>query len=111
MLSSCIDGTGGDFFYLIIADEPDIETAYRKFLDTAQEDTRPDQWCSQILARIVRKHKVIFVADPAQKEMIEGLKMIYAPDLDTAYKMACGLKGKDASLTCIPNGISVVVRE
>jgi len=111
MLGSCLDGTGGDFFYHIIADEPDIETAYQKFLATAQEDTRPDQWCSQILARIVRKYSVIFVADPSQKEMIEGLKMTYAPDLDSAYALAREWKGPDASLTCIPNGISVVVRD
>ncbi len=111
MLGSCLDGTGGDFFYHIIADEPDIETAYQKFLATAQEDTRPDQWCSQILARIVRKYSVIFVADPSQKEMIEGLKMTYAPDLDTAYALAREWKGADATLTCIPNGISVVVRD
>ena len=110
MLSSCIDGSGGDFFYHIIADEPDIETAYRKFLATPQEETRPDQWCSQILARIARKYRVIFVADPAQKEMIEGLKLTYAKDLQTAYRLAREWKGRDASLTCIPNGISVVVR-
>ena len=110
MLSSCIDGNGGDFFYHIIADEPDIETAYQKFLATPQEETRPDQWCSQILARIVRKYTVIFVADPAQKEMIEGLKMTYAATLDEAYAMARKIKGEDATLTCIPNGISVVVR-
>lgn len=111
MLASCSDGTGGDFFYHIIADEPDIETAYQKFLATAQEDTAPDQWCSQILARIVRKYKVIFVANQDQKAMIEGLKMTYAPDLATAYKMAREIKGENASLTCIPNGISVVVRD
>lgn len=111
MLASCSDGTGGDFFYHIIADEPDIETAYQKFLATAQEDTAPDQWCSQILARIVRKYKVIFVANQDQKDMIEGLKMTYAPDLATAYKMAREIKGENASLTCIPNGISVVVRD
>lgn len=110
MLATCKDGTGGDFFYHIIADEPDIETAYQKFLATAQEDTRPDQWCSQILARIVRKHPVIFVADPDQKDMIEGLKMTYAPDIQTAYKMAKEMKGEQASVTCIPNGISVVVK-
>ena len=110
MLASCSDGTGGDYFYHIIADEPTIEDAYQKFLATEQNDTAPDQWCSQILARIARKYKVIFVADPEQKEMIEGLKLTYAPDLDTAYQMAREIKGEDASLTCIPNGISVVVR-
>ena len=111
MLASCSDGTGGDFFYHIIADEPDIETAYQKFLATPQEKTAPDQWCSQILARIVRKYKVIFVANEDQKDMIEGLKMEYAPSLEVAYKRAREIKGEDASLTCIPNGISVVVRE
>ena len=111
MLSSCTDGNGGDFFYHIIADEPDIETAYQKFLATPQEETAPDQWCSQILARIARRYKVIFVAEPEQKEMIEGLKLTYAPSLAEAYKMAREIKGEDASLTCIPNGISVVVRD
>jgi nickel-dependent lactate racemase len=111
MLASCSDGTGGDFFYHIIADEPDIETAYQKFLATPQEKTAPDQWCSQILARIVRKYKVIFVANEDQKDMIEGLKMEYAPSLEAAYKRAREIKGEDASLTCIPNGISVVVRD
>ena len=111
MLATCKDGTGGDFFYHIIADEPDIETAYQKFLATPQTETRPDQWCSQILARIARKHPIIFVADPKQKEMIEGLKMTYAPSLDQALAMAYEMKGKDATLTCIPNGVSVVVKE
>ena len=111
MLASCSDGTGGDFFYHIIADEPDIETAYQKFLATPQEKTAPDQWCSQILARIVRKYKVIFVANEDQKDMIEGLKMEYAPTLEAAYRRAREIKGENASLTCIPNGISVVVRD
>ncbi len=110
MLASCSDGTGGDFFYHLIADAPTIEDAYQRFLATEQNDTAPDQWCSQILARIVRKHRVIFVAEPEQREMIEGLKMTYAPDLETAYRMARAIKGEKATLACIPNGISVVVR-
>lgn len=109
MLASCSDGTGGDDYYHLIADEPDIETAYQKFLDTPQNETEPDQWCSQIFARIARKFTVIFVADPEQREMIEGLKVQYAASLGEAYRMARALKGENASLTCIPNGISVVV--
>ncbi len=109
MLAACNDGTGGDFFYHLIADEKTIEDAYRRFLATEQKDTAPDQWCAQILARIVRKHRVIFVAEPEQREMIEGLKMTYAPDLESAYRMAREIMGEQASLTCIPNGISVVV--
>ena len=59
----------------------------------------------------MRKHEVIFVAEAEQREMIEGLKMTYAPDIETAMKMARAIKGEDASLTCIPNGISVIVRD
>ena len=110
MLASCVDGNGGDYFYHIIVDEPDIETAYQKFLATPQEKTAPDQWCSQIFARIARKYTVIFVAEPEQREMIEGLKVTYAPTLEEAYRLARSIKGENASLTCIPNGISVVVR-
>ena len=36
--------------------------------------------------------------------------MTYAATLDEAYAMARKIKGEDATLTCIPNGISVVVR-
>ncbi len=111
MLSSCIDGSGGESFFRMISEAPDIESAYQKFLATPQEETLPDQWCSQILGRIIRKHRVIFVADPSQKAMVEGLKLTYAPDLQSAYRLAREWKGQDASLTCIPNGISVVVRE
>lgn len=111
MLCSCVDGTGGNFFYHSIADEPDIETAYQKFLKTPQEKTLPDQWCAQIFARVARKHKTIFVADPKHKDIIEGLKVTYAPDLKTAYRMAREIKGENASLTCIPDGISVVIME
>ena len=110
MLASCTDGTGGEDFYHLIADEPDIESAYQKFLSTPQEQTAPDQWCSQIFARIARRFTVIFVAESAQQKMIEGLKVTYAPSLDEALRMARALKGEGASLTCIPNGISVVVR-
>lgn len=112
MLASCSDGTGGDSFYHLIADQPTVQAFYDQCLATKQEDTVADQWCAQILARVCLKaSRVIFVANPDQKEMIEGLKMTYAPDLATAYKMAREIKGENASLTCIPNGISVVVRD
>ena len=76
---------------------------------TPQDKTLPDQWESQILARIFMHHPVIFVSRPEMKEMIEEMKMRYAPTLDEAISMAksWGLE----SITVIPNGVSVVVRE
>lgn len=37
--------------------------------------------------------------------------MDWAPDVDTALALARRLKGADAHLVVIPNGISVMVRE
>jgi nickel-dependent lactate racemase len=38
------------------------------------------------------------------------MKMIYAPNIETALKLAQSIKGEKASLTIIPDGVSVVVR-
>ena len=76
---------------------------------TPQDKTLPDQWESQILARILIPHKVIFVSRPEMKNMIEEMKMIYAPTLEDALTIARDM-GKE-SLTVIPNGISVIVRD
>lgn len=76
---------------------------------TPQDKTAPDQWESQILARILIKHRVIFVSRPEMREMIEDMKMTYAPSLDEALALAKSW-GKE-SVTVIPNGISVIVKE
>ena len=46
---------------------------------------------------------------PEIKEMIEEMKMIYAPGLEEAVQMAKAM-GKE-SITVIPNGVSVIVKE
>ena len=76
---------------------------------TPQEETIPDQWESQILARILIKHRVIMVTRPELKDMVEDMKMLFAPSLGEALQMAKNL-GKQ-SLTVIPNGISVIVKD
>jgi len=111
MLATCSDGTGGDSYYHSIADAESVDAFYQQCLATAQEDTVPDQWCSQIWCRILRKHKVFFVADKEQKDMVNGLKAEYCETLDEAYAKARALMGENASLTCIPNGVSVVVKD
>ena len=65
----------------------------------------------QILARVLCKHHVIYVTAPEQRALIEDMKMSWAPDVDTALAKAREIKGKDAHLVVIPNGISVMVRE
>lgn len=107
--AECADGHGGEGFYNSLKDCESAAALYAQFMATPQDKTLPDQWESQILARIFMHHPVIFVSRPEMKEMIEEMKMRYAPTLDEAVSMAksWGLE----SITVIPNGVSVVVRE
>ena len=111
MLASLCDGHGGEDYYKSIRDAETIQSLYDQILATPQEQTPPDQWCVQIYARIAKDYKVIYVADKEQKQLVLDLKAEYAETLDEAYARARELKGPDASLTCIPNGISVIVKD
>ena len=111
MVSSCTDGHGGESFYNALHDCESPEKLTEEILATPQEETKPDQWEYQILARVLCKHRVIYVTDPAQRATIEGMKMEWAPDVDEALARARRDKGEDAHLVVIPNGISVMVTE
>jgi nickel-dependent lactate racemase len=76
---------------------------------TPQDRTIPDQWESQILARILIKYRVIFVSRPEMRQIIEDMKMTYAASLPEALGLARSWGKK--SVTVIPNGISVIVKE
>ena len=107
--AECADGIGGDGFYRSLRDCESPEALYREFSGTPQDETIPDQWQSQILARVLAKHEVIFVTRPELQGIITDMKMIYAGDLEEALLFARKKKGSDAALTVIPNGISVIV--
>lgn len=110
MLATCSDGHGGQSYYESIRDAATADEFFQQCLNRPQTETLPDQWCAQIWCRILRKYTVLFVADPDQKQLINDLKAQYFPSLEAAYAEARRLKGENASLTCIPNGISVIVR-
>ena len=111
MVSSCSDGHGGESFYRALHECESPEKLTEEILATPQTETKPDQWEYQILARVLCKHRVIYVTDPAQKGTIEGMKMEWAPDVDEALARARQAKGDAAHLVVIPNGISLMVTE
>ena len=111
MVSSCSDGHGGESFYHALRDCVSPQALTEQILATPQDQTQPDQWEYQILARVLCKHRVIYVTNPEQRAVIEDMKMEWAPDVDTALQRARDAKGADAHLVVIPNGISVMVRE
>lgn len=110
MVASCSDGHGGQSYYDSIHDAATADEFFQQCLNTPQTETIADQWCAQIWCRILRKHTVLFVADPDQKQLIEDLKAHYFPTVEEAFAEARRIKGENATVTCIPNGISVIVK-
>lgn len=110
MCADLADGTGGEGFYQSLKNCESPADHFARCAATPQNETIPDQWESQILARILMKHRVIFVSRPEMEQTLKEMKLDYAPDLDTAMAMAKADKGENASVTIIPNGISVMVK-
>ena len=110
MCADLADGTGGEGFYRSLRDCESPRAHFEQCAATPQSETIPDQWESQILARILMKHRVIFVSRPEMEKTLREMKLDYAPDLETAFAMAKADKGENAEVTIIPNGISVMVK-
>ena len=110
MCAELADGTGGEAFFKSLRDCKTPADHFAQCAATPQSETIPDQWESQILARILMKHRVIFVSRVGIENTVRAMKMDWAPDLPTAIAMAKADKGENAEVTIIPNGISVMVK-
>ena len=93
--AECADGHGGEGFYRALRDCASPAELYARQVATPQDKTAPDQWESQILARILIRHRVIFVSRPEMKPIIEEMKMLYSPSLAEAVRLAKSW-GKDS---------------
>ncbi len=111
MLAECADGTGGEGFYHALADCGSPAELYDAIMATPQDKTLPDQWESQILARILRRHRVIMVTRPELEPTVRAMKMEYAASPVEAMNMANSMKPGIPSITVVPNGISVIVEK
>ena len=110
ILSSCADGTGGEFFYKLLADNPSAEVAYQKLNDVEPSDTEFDQWEAQILARILCKATVIIVSDKCDPKIITDMHIKHAYTVEEALSMARSIVGENEKITVIPDGISVILK-
>jgi len=108
ILSSCADGTGGEFFYKLLAEKSSAKEAYESLNNVEPCDTEFDQWEAQILARILCKANVIIVSDKCDPEIIKGMHIKHAYTLDEALETAKQIVGENKKITIIPDGISVI---
>lgn len=75
---------------------------------TPKEKTVPDQWESQILARILSKFQVVLVSE-VEPQLVRAMKMHPAHDLQEALSLAENLLGYPGTVTVIPEGISTII--
>lgn len=107
MCCSCCDGMGGAHFgQLIQRGTPDEIDRYLSSIPP--EKTIPEQWCTQVCVRVLRKHPVILVTTFLSHDEVRKANMIPASTPDEALEIAYRLKGEQASVVVIPDGVSVL---
>ena len=106
MCCSCLEGMGGSHFAeLIQMGTPEEIDAYLSTIPAKQ--TIPEQWCPQIYARILHKHQMILVSG-LEPDVVRRCNMIPAATPDEALALARQIKGPDARVVVIPDGVSVL---
>ena len=105
----CNDGHGGDSFYETFSGEPDTKKILDGIRSRKERDTVPDQWQSQILCRILLRHRVILVSS-ASREMTDAMHLIYSRTVEEAVRMAKEYVGVEhPSILAVPDGVSVIL--
>jgi len=84
-----------------------LDVILGRILAAPAQETVPDQWQSQIFARVLKKARVIYVSD-VPGGIVRGLHMIPAPDAMQALKIAESMTDSK-KITVIPDGVSVIV--
>ena len=108
MCAACMDGHGGEAFMKTIAQDLTAAEILAQIEATPKQDTVPDQWESQILARILSRFHVVLITE-AEPQLVAAMKMHPAKSLEQALQIAEELLGRQGSITVIPEGISSIV--
>ena len=110
--ASCKDGHGGESFYKHLAGyEP--QELLEMIAKIPGDQTVPDQWEYQILARILAERKVILVTKECPHKMLEEMHLYTASDLKEALSLAFILSpaGEKSRIAVIPDGVSVIAEK
>jgi nickel-dependent lactate racemase len=108
MAAACNDGHGGESFKNTMTQPLTPAEILAQIESTSKADTVPDQWESQILARILSRFQVVLISK-ADPELVRAMKMHPAEDLSQALEIAENLLGYPGKVTLIPEGISTMI--
>ena len=109
--ASCSDGHGGESFYRNLSQAESPAALLAATAGVARNQTEPDQWQFQILARILNEYKVIVVTKDCDHTMLQKMGMQTASTIEEALQKARSILGNDATLAVIPDGVSVISRK
>lgn len=110
MVAGCRDGHGGEAFYGNLISAPSPKEYYEKASKTPYQETTPEQWGSQILARILSSHTVYLVSTFMDQKTAERIGIKVFPTVDEALSKAYEVLGKNSKVTVIPDGPAVIAR-
>lgn len=107
LCASCCDGIGGENFAELMASgsADEIDALLRA---VPPKNTRAESWNAQIFSRILKKHRIILVSDLDPVE-VRKFNMIPASTPDEALGTAYSLKGENARVVVIPDGVAALV--
>ena len=106
-VAACAEGMGGENFErLMLMGSPRKMMDY--LLSLSDEETISEQWCNQIFAKIMLDHQIILVSE-LDPEILRKMGFLPAKTPREALDLAFQIKGTDASVTVIPDGVAVIV--
>jgi nickel-dependent lactate racemase len=110
--NECRDGCGAQAFYDAFKNASSLDALLEEISRRGRNETVPDQWVTQLTARILRNRAVFFVTG-APREMIENFGMTHASTLAEALARAdeiLSAKGvREAPITVLPDAVSLVI--
>jgi len=108
MCAACEDGIGGMYFEKIMlsGSAGQIEKSLSAI---SPKETIPEMWCAQVYARILKRHKLILVTSRLDPDIVRKMNMIPASSPDEALEIAYRLKGEQARVVVIPDGVASLV--
>jgi len=108
MLGAFVDGFGGENFQELILSGT-IDEIDEKLSKIPPQETISEQWSAQIFSKIMKKHTIIAVTTNIDPEVIRKANFTYAATLDDALEIAYAIKGRDAKVVVIPDGVAVMI--
>ena len=103
--AQCADGVGHEAFASLIQSCGTVEELYRKM---SVSPSMIDKWQAQIFSRTLIRNQVILVSEGISQETAKSMFMLHAKSMEDALEMAFELKGKEASISIMPEGPVVI---